>query len=53
MYNTVHNITPINNKLEILLTEQRLKSYNIDTQLAMKVEFLYKISDNELVGKAN
>ena len=39
-YNTVYNLTPINNKLEIFSTEHQLKSYNIVTQLAMKVEYL-------------
>ena len=37
--NSVYNITPINNRLEILLTEQQLKSLNIDTQLAKKLSF--------------
>ena len=31
VYNTVHNVIPINNKFEILLTEQQIKSYDIDT----------------------
>ena len=46
VYNTVYYKTPINNKLEIYLTEQQLKSLNVDTQLVMKVEYLYKTSDS-------
>ena len=55
VYNTVYKVTPINNfnKHEILLSEQQLKSYNIDFQLPMKVEYLYKFSDNDFVEKAN
>ena len=53
VYNTVYNTTPVNSKREILLKEQQLKSYNIDTQLATKVEYLYKTSDKEFVEKAN
>ena len=51
--NTVYNITPINSKLEILLTEQQLKSLNIVTGLVLKAEYLNKTSDNEFVEKAN
>ena len=38
VYNTVYIITPINNKLEILLKDEQLKSLNIDNQLVMNVE---------------
>ena len=44
VYNTVYNITEKNNKLQILLKDEQLKSLNIDTQLVMNVEYLYKIS---------
>ena len=53
VYNTVYIITPINNKLEILLKDEQLKSLNIDNQLVMNVEYLYKISDTKFVEKAN
>ena len=49
VYNTVYDITPINNNFEIFSTEQQLKTYNIDTHFAMKNVYLYKISDNEFV----
>ena len=42
VYNTVYNITEKNNKLKILLNDQQLKSLNIDTQLVMNVEYLFK-----------
>ena len=45
VYNTVYNITERNNKLKILLKDEQLKSLNVDTQLVMNVEYLYKISD--------
>ena len=45
VYNTVYNITDKNNKLKILLKDEQLKSLNVDTQLVMNVEYLYKISD--------
>ena len=42
VYNTVYNITPINNKRKILLKDEQLKSLNIDTRLVMKFEFYIK-----------
>ena len=45
VYNTVYNITEKNNKFKILKDEQ-LKSLNVDTQLVMNVEYLYKAFDN-------
>ena len=45
VYNTVYNITEKNNKLKILLKDEQLKSLNVDTQLVMNVEYLYKTSD--------
>ena len=45
VYNTVYNITEKNNKFKILLKDEQLKSLNVDTQLVMNVEYLYKISD--------
>ena len=45
VYNTLYNITEKNNKLKILLKDEQLKSLNVDTQLVMNVEYLYKISD--------
>ena len=47
VYNTVYKITPINNKPKVLLKVEQLKSLNVDTQLVMKIEYLYKISDIE------
>ena len=44
VYNTVYNITEKNNKLKILLKDEQLISLNVDTQLVMNVEYLYKIS---------
>ena len=41
VYNTVCNITEKNNKIQIILKDQQLKSLNVDTQLVMKVEYLY------------
>ena len=45
VYNTVYNITPINNKFKILLRDEQLRSLNVDTQLVIKVDYLYRISD--------
>ena len=45
VYNTVYNITEKKKKLKILLKDEQLKSLNVDTQLVMNVEYLYKISD--------
>ena len=45
VYNTAYNITEKNNKFKILLKDEQLKSLNVDTQLVMNVEYLYKISD--------
>ena len=45
VYNTVYNITEKNNKFKILLKDEQLKSLNVDTQLVMNVEYLYRISD--------
>ena len=56
VYNTVYNITEKNNKLKILLKDEQLKSLNVDTQLVMNVEYLYKISDMQStsgIGKIN
>ena len=50
VYNTVYTITPINNKLEILLKDEQFKSLNVDIQLVMNVEYLYKISNLEKVN---
>ena len=50
VYNTVYNITEKNNKLKILLKDEQLKSLNVDTQLVMNVEYLYKISNVEKIN---
>ena len=50
VYNTVYNITEKNNKLKILLKDEQLKSLNVDTQLVMNVEYLYKISNEEKIN---
>ena len=42
VYNTVYNITNINNKLEIVLNDQQLKELNLDSELLILVEDLYK-----------
>ena len=42
VYNTVYNITEKNNKLQIILNDQQLKSLNVDTQLVSNVSNLYK-----------
>ena len=46
VYNSVYNITEKNNKPKILLNDQQLKSLNVDSQLVLNVEFLYKTSDS-------
>ena len=46
VYNTVYNITEKNNKFKILLKDEQLKSLNVDIQLVMNVEYLYKAFDN-------
>ena len=53
VYNTVYNKTPINNTLEISLTEQELKEFGFDTGLVMNVGSLYEIYDYEFVEKVN
>ena len=50
VFNTVYNITEKNNKLEVVLKDEQLKSLNVDTQLVMNVEYLYKISDIEKIN---
>ena len=50
VYKTVYNITEKNNKLKILLKDEQLKSLNVDTQLVMNVEYLYKISNVEKIN---
>ena len=42
VYNTVYNITNINNELEIVLNDQQLKELNLDSELLILVEDLYK-----------
>ena len=42
VYNTVYNITNSNNKLEIVLNDQQLKELNLDSELLVLVEALYK-----------
>ena len=37
VYNVVYNITPINNKLEILLTEHQRKEHGIGTELVTNI----------------
>ena len=50
VYITVYNMNPINNKFKILLKDEQLKSLNVDTQLVMNVDYLYKISYIEKVN---
>ena len=42
VYNTVYNITNSNNKLEIILNDQQLKELDLDSELLVFVEDLYK-----------
>ena len=42
VYNTVCNITNSDNKLEIVLNDQQLKELNLDSELLVFVEDLYK-----------
>ena len=42
VYNTVFTITNSNNKLEIVLNDQQLKEFNLDSELLVFVEDLYK-----------
>ena len=42
VYNTVYKITNSNNKLEIVLNDQQLKELNLDSELLVFVEDLYK-----------
>ena len=42
VYNTVYNITNSSNKLEIVLNDQQLKELNLDRELLVFVEDLYK-----------
>ena len=51
VYNTVYNITEKNNKLKILLKDEQLKSLNVDTQLVMNAEYLYRISDMQSTSR--
>ena len=58
-YNTVYNITSSNNKLEINLNDQQLKELNIDSELLVFVEDLFKAcfvksyKYNEIIEKVN
>ena len=42
VYSTVYNITNSNNKLEIVLNDQQLKELNLDSEILVFVEDLYK-----------
>ena len=42
VYNTVYNISEKNNKIQIILNDQQLKSLNFDTQLLSNVSNLHK-----------
>ena len=59
VYNTVYNITNSNNKLEIVLNDQQLKELNLDSELLVFVEDLYKsyfvkpYQYNEFIEKFN
>ena len=59
VYNTVYNITNSNNKLEIVLNDQQLKELNLDSELLVFVEDLYKsyfvepYKYNEFIEKVN
>ena len=59
VYNTVNNITNSNIKLEIVLNDQQLKEFNLDCELLVFVEDLYKsyfvkpYKYNEFIEKIN
>ena len=59
VYHTVYNITNNNNKLEIVLNDQQLKELNLDSELLVFVEDLYKsyfgkpYKYNEFIEKVN
>ena len=53
VYNTVYNITEKNNKLEILLTKQKLEEHRVDTELVPKIKDLYETSDDKIIEKTN
>ena len=58
VYNTAYNITNSNNKLEIVLNDQQLKVLNLDSELLVFVEDLYKAyfkpyKYNEFIEKVN
>ena len=59
VYNTVYNITNSNNKLEIVLNDQQLKELNLDSELLVFAEDLYKsycvkpYKYNEFIEKVN
>ena len=46
VYKFVYNISGKNIILKIFLKDEQLKSLNIDTQLVINVEYLYKTSCN-------
>ena len=46
VYNFVYNISGKNIILKVFLKDEQLKSLNIDTQLVINVEYLYKTSCN-------
>ena len=59
VYNTIYNITDSNNKLEIVLNNQQLKEFKLDSELLVFVEDLYKAyyvtpyKYNEFIEKVN
>ena len=59
VYNTVYNITNSNNKLEIVLNDQQLKELDLDSEILVFVEDLYKsyfvkpYKYNEFIEKVN
>ena len=59
VYNTVYNITNTNNKQEIVLNDQQLKELNLDSELLVFVEDLFKYyfvkpyKYNEFIKKVN
>ena len=53
VYNTVYNITDINNKLEIHLTGQQLKEHGIETEVVPNTNEVYETADNKIVEKTN
>ena len=45
VYDTVNNLSPIDDKLKVLLTDEQLKKLGFGSQSVLNVEHLYEITD--------